>query len=240
MVNKRFRSSIRDSITIFKTYPGADCYTDHNPVIANMKVKLKNPDTTKPSPKLDYELLAKDEQLQRLYKITVENKFDVLANIEEDNEDPNTVWQTFRSCLVEAADETIPRRQRKHQKWMTDEILELMEERRLMKGKNIPRYKEMHQRVKEKCREAKEKWWNDQCAELERVPATAHTKMKLMVNKGTSCSSSGCIKAKNGDILMEKEKILERWSEYIEDLFCDNRGERPLIRKDMNGPDIGI
>ena len=37
-VNKRFRSAISDC----KTYPGADCYTDHAPVIATLRVKLKN------------------------------------------------------------------------------------------------------------------------------------------------------------------------------------------------------
>ena len=39
--------------------------------------------------------------------------------------------------------------------------------------------------------------------------------------------STGCLKTKNEDIIMDKEKILERWSEYIQELFDDER-------KDMN------
>ena len=35
-----------------------------------------------------------------------------------------------------------------------------------------------------------------------------------------------------------KDKISERWSEYIEDLFDDERGQKPVIRKNVEGPRI--
>ena len=47
-----------------------------------------------------------------------------------------------------------------------------------------------------------------------------------------------CIKSKEGTIIMEKDKVLQRWTEYITDLFHDNRGEKPIIRKNMEGPEI--
>ena len=50
--------------------------------------------------------------------------------------------------------------------------------------------------------------------------------------------NSTCIKAKNGDILMMKQEILDRWTEYIEELFDDERGELPKISKDTEGPKI--
>ena len=37
---------------------------------------------------------------------------------------------------------------------------------------------------------------------------------------------------------MEKEKVLERWTEYIEELFRDDRGEKPTIHKNIDGPKI--
>ena len=37
---------------------------------------------------------------------------------------------------------------------------------------------------------------------------------------------------------MEKDEILERWSEYIEELFDDERGQKPVIRKNIEGPRI--
>ena len=37
---------------------------------------------------------------------------------------------------------------------------------------------------------------------------------------------------------MEREDILKRWSEYIEELFYDDRGQKPLNRKNIEGPRI--
>ena len=34
---------------------------------------------------------------------------------------------------------------------------------------------------------------------------------------------------------MEREDVINRWSEYIEDLFQDERVEKPIIKKDMDG-----
>ena len=34
--------------------------------------------------------------------------------------------------------------------------------------------------------------------------------------------------------------MLERWTEYIGDLFQDNRGEKPVIKKNIYGPKILI
>ena len=39
-------------------------------------------------------------------------------------------------------------------------------------------------------------------------------------------------------LLMEKDEIMERWVEYIDELFLDERGENPNIRKPVEGPKI--
>ena len=49
-------------------------------------------------------------------------------------------------------------------------------------------------------------------------------------------NSNGCIKDKEGKISFEAEKIIERWKEYIEDLFADQRPENP-IKNFPKGPD---
>ena len=37
---------------------------------------------------------------------------------------------------------------------------------------------------------------------------------------------------------MNKDDILNRWSEYIEELFSDKRNYPPIIKKKMDGPAI--
>ena len=51
-------------------------------------------------------------------------------------------------------------------------------------------------------------------------------------------TQSGCIKAKNGEMLTEKKDLLLRWKEYTQELFQDDRGERPLIENANEGPSI--
>ena len=64
-----------------------------------------------------------------------------------------------------------------------------------------------------------------------------HRKIKEITGfKG--CSSSGCIRSKDGEVIIEKNKILERWTEYISDLFAGDRGSKPEIRKSIEGPEI--
>ena len=62
-----------------------------------------------------------------------------------------------------------------------------------------------------------------------------HKKIKELAGN-QSCSNSGCLKTKDGTVILEKEKILEGWKNYIQELFHEDRGEKPLIKKNMEGP----
>ena len=102
-------------------------------------------------------------------------------------------------------------------------------------------YQKLDREIKKKCREAKEHWLYEQCEEIERIknnePSAMHKKIKEITGfKG--CPSTGCIRSKDGEVIMEKDKILERWTEYIRDLFADDRGNKPEIRKTIEGPEI--
>ena len=89
-----------------------------------------------------------------------------------------------------------------------------MEQRRMSK-KDGKKYQILNKEIKKKCNEAKEK---------------IHDKIKEISGKRNSTQSS-CIKSKEGNILLDKEDILCRWAEYIEELFDDDRGGKPNITK---------
>ena len=133
----------------------------------------------------------------------------------------------IKDSLNEVMAGKVPKMQKKtHKKWMTDEILNLMEDRCKAKS-NIDLYTTLNTQIKDKCNEAKEQWINEQCKEIENNLTVdskyMHSKIKDI--KGTKgCTASNCIKAKG--------------KEYIEDLFQDDRGEKPIIKKDMDGPPI--
>ena len=58
-----------------------------------------------------------------------------------------------------------------------------------------------------------------------------NTKIKEATRKYKTCSSADCIEANDGTIIMEKEKLLERWKEYICKLFEDNRPPEYLVTR---------
>ncbi|XP_014484343.1 PREDICTED: uncharacterized protein LOC106749428 [Dinoponera quadriceps] len=112
---------------------------------------------------------------------------------------------------------------------MTDEILRLMDMRREYRHKDMVRYnKEKLQReIKRKIRLANEKWFSDKRIEIEKLQRkhdnfNLHRKVK---------------KDKEERFIFEDCKKLERWKEYIEDLFNDSRIDVGLERV-QNGPSI--
>ena len=49
----------------------------------------------------------------------------------------------------------------------------------------------------------------------------------------------GCIKSKYGNLIIDKDKVLERWEEYIGELYGDeNRDDEFVLYNNQEGPPI--
>ena len=97
------------------------------------------------------------------------------------------------------------------QKWMTGEILDLMDERRRSKG-NKDEYERLHKEVRRKCNEAKETWLDQKCREVDLLrrfnPHILYKNVaELTGRKACMTTTTGYLKAKNGDVIMEKDKV---------------------------------
>ena len=109
-INNRFKRAI----TSTKSYPGADCGSDHNPVISPLHCKLKKIRKNTTNSKLDFERLYKPE-IRRYFTIEVMNKF---KSIED--EGTELTWELLKDTLVEAAETKIPKKENQtKQKSMT-------------------------------------------------------------------------------------------------------------------------
>ena len=104
---------------------------------------------------------------------------------------------------------------------------------------DVKEYRKLDKQVKKRCNEAKEHWINTQCEEIE-VNNGVNSKplpqkIKEVIGKKAT-AKAGCIRSKDGDILMEKEDILIRCSEYITELYHDDRG--PITTNNDEGSQI--
>ena len=172
--------------------------------------------------------------MQEKFRISVQNKFSALEEIE----DVEQQWEKLKTSINDAAKEIIPERTTKaKKKWMTEEILNLMEDRRINKN-NQDEYERLNKEIRHKCNLAKETWLKEQCEEMENQNSKdLHRKIKDLCHTKTG-GSTGCLKSKDGNIIMDKDKILERWTEYIGDLYNDNRDEDRRIESNNDGPSI--
>src|SRR5438132_4142824 len=102
---------------------------------------------------------------------------------------------------------------RSENKWMTDEILNLMRERQTISERDSNEYKAANKIIKKICEEAQEERLNANCRDIENLKnknsKSKHKRIKELTNHATNttCSSGGCIKSKDGTVFMEKEKI---------------------------------
>ena len=159
-INRRFRNSVMR----VKTFPSADCGSDHVPVITTMKVRFRKLKESTAHIQRQTELLLKSATHQTQYRKEIKNG---LAEVKTMQGNATELYAALRSTLIEAAEKVLPRKERKaKRKWMTEEILEMMEERRKVKGQEHL-YQRWNRRIRQECKKAKEAYFNEQCKTIE-------------------------------------------------------------------------
>ena len=120
---RRWRSSIQSA----KTRLGADCGSDHEPLVARFRLKLKKVGkTTRPC---RYGL----NQIPYDYTIEVTNRLNGLDLIDRV---PEELWMEVCDILQEAVIKTISKKKKcKKAKWLSEEALQIAKKRRDAKGK---------------------------------------------------------------------------------------------------------
>ena len=128
-----------------------------------MRLMLKKVEKPKKKEKLDIDQLNNCRLLKLEYAIKTENKFVALNNEGEEHNTPLDIensWTNMKELLLTTAEVLGKKKTTKNTLWMTDEILEVMSERRKCK-RNKPEHKKRHKEIQKRCRKEKEKWLND-------------------------------------------------------------------------------
>ena len=117
----------------------------------------------------------------------------------------------------------------KSQPWLSEEALQIAENRREVKGKGEEeRYNHLNAGFQRITSRYKKDFLSDQCKEIEennRMGMTRDLFKKIRDTKGTFHAKMGSIKHRNGMDLTEAEDIKKRWQEYTE-----------VYKKDLHDP----
>ena len=126
--------------------------------------------------------------------------------------------------VQEAVIKTIPKKKKcKKAKGLSEEVLEIAEKRREVKGKGEKeRHTHLSAEFQRTARRDKKAFLSDQCKEIEeknRMGKTRDLLKKMRDTKGTFHAKMGLTKDRNGMDLTEAEDIKKRWQEYTEELY---------------------
>ena len=112
--------------------------------MSKIKIKLKSTSKAVKNLKLNLKLLKTNTAIKEQYTVEVTNRFTGLEEIQEVKQR----WVKLKDALTQSATETVPTMKTTgKRKWMTEEILELMEKRRLAKPNKV-HHKEINKEIK--------------------------------------------------------------------------------------------
>ena len=134
-------------------------------------------------------------------------------------------------CTGDTDQDHPKKKKRKKAKWLSEEVLQIAEKIREVKGKGEKeRYIHLNAEFQRIARREKKEFLRDQCKEIEennRMGKTRDRFMKIRDSKGTFYAKMGTIMDRNSMDLTEAEDIKRRWQEHTEELY----------KKDLNDPD---
>ena len=182
------------------------------------------------------------------YTDELSKRFEVLANNDEERS-PNDLWEEIKSTINDAAQQNIPKRQRpKNKKWISNETLLLIAQRRELenKDKTSSRIKDLTREIRAAIRKDQNTFIHDRCntAEWHNKNKLSKYFFKTIIDITEKPHYRlGCIKDENGKILTTTQDVLDIWCRYCKDLYKrDPNIHRPNITLDEheNEPDILI
>ena len=243
LINKRFGTSITRTCT----YPGADVPSDHVLLMTEIKIKIANLKKRKQEPVIDYNRL-KDENTKSKVSEKL-NKIITTALIAQTPEETSidTTWRNIEENMMDTARKEIGYKQKiKKKDWMTDEIMEMFEERRKYKNQgNRDKYRETQTIIRRAIRTAKNKWLREQCEEMEYLQEhhdeyNLHKKIKETAGIYRKKILSN-IQNEQGQTAEDNDQKKAIWEQYIGNLFADERPQlEDNLEGDLSGPSITI
>ena len=234
-----------NSVSNAKSYPGADADSDHNPVVATVRVKLKKFNKKGKRVRYDFERL-KDYLTAMDYRSQTNLE---LETIEEEACNVNQRWQQLKESVLKSANEVLGQKTMTSNRkpWVTTEMIDRMEERRRWKNVNSDegrkKYRELNNQLRRATDKARQKWWEEQCQELEVLEKSGRSdllyqKVTQLTKNQRKKKKTACIKDKDGRKLTEPDAVCSRWKQYIEQLYDkENKPTEDAVKNEEEDTD---
>lgn len=235
LICKKWRSSLLDT----RSKRGADCGSDHNLVIAEIRLKIAAIKSTHGQRQRFYNVeKLKDKNMARDFNLELRNRFQALEL--EENEGVEEIWNKTKEVIKKTSEQKLGYKQHTKKPWVSNETNTKIEERRQLKkireeaktreqkSRANKDYYDKHREVKKSYRNDKRKWAENLADEAQKAANTGNIKelyntTKRLANKQLRAKKP--IKDKDGNALVNERDQIKRWQEYFKELFQKNTEE---------------
>ena len=226
---------------------GADVGSDHQLVIAKVKLKLRKTGK-KSTTRLQFDIeKLQDLHVRNSFKIELKNKYQALADMEDYNQpgtdEINQKWQRIKTSYLKTAETCLGAKRRRKKEWMTDDTWKLIDKRRDTKKRSLDaksqrlkdrieqQYQEENLEVRRKARCDKRKYLEDLATQAEEASQEGRQGEVYRLTKVISGKFRGTtdapVKGKDGRLLTTEKEQEERWREHFSEVL--NRPPPPTI-----------
>lgn len=209
---------------------GSHTWSDHRLVKAKLALKAKVPQRSnrlKPKKKPDVAKLKSAEvslALATKLKSSLESASTASSSATES-------WNTFKEITLKVTEEVLGFPERKHRDWFdeNDHLIQPLLDRlhnlhlsAIEDKSNIQKaivYRSCKQEVQRSLRTMQNNWWKERAADLQEAADKRDYKsfyQGLGAVYGPTHKASSSIKSKDGVLLTEPDKVLDRWSEHFQ------------------------
>ena len=159
LCHNRWESSVNRVTTL----PSADCGTDHNLLIMEVKLKLKCLNRPKIATKYDINKIGDN------FKVELSNRFEALY---VEDKAPNELWTEIKETVREVADRNVPKQERKTTtEWLSEKAISIAHKRREAKAKpkddDGAEWRRLNAEFQKQARRDKEAFLQEKCKLIE-------------------------------------------------------------------------
>ena len=225
IINGKWRHSLLD----VRVKRNADIGSDHNLLVAKVKIKLRKAKIASvTNQRIAIEKL-KDQATRTNYCTTLRNRFNVLQN------DTAMTIDSFNNTILETAKECIGFRKKIRKEWMTENTWNAIEERKRIRNRMLnaksPRLKERFQiEYREKDKEIKSSARRDKKTHTEHLTEEAQNaaskgdlntlyKITRTLSGRQRPSQDLPIKKSDGTVITEERAKLDRWKQHFQQVL---------------------
>uniref|UniRef100_W5NGM3 Reverse transcriptase domain-containing protein n=1 Tax=Lepisosteus oculatus TaxID=7918 RepID=W5NGM3_LEPOC len=194
-----------------KTFPGADCGSDHELLVATIKVKFCNIKKNAPSKRFDV------SKVPVSYAVTVRNRFELLGN---EDKQLDELWQEFQSTIIKTTQEHIPYKKLEKR----TETIKIADQRRTAEatGDQDEAWR-LNTEFQRAARKDKEAYWEQRCKQMEEECRKGHTRNLFAQVKKIRTSFT----THKGAIKNKKAMHQKQMAEYTEELYASTSDLEP-------------